>query len=249
MNKINSIPSFQVHTTFDKNKNVENPIVTTYTGLASDNQYMKSETSFASMAYGLSHINKKKWDQEYLNGIQNESFKKIDGAGNNDNKVTVDEVLNDLNIPDLLLEQNEVDTAKIKAVADKIPEALVQYAGQDGEFTPEEYAEFLNGSEWGAVLEAWHSSGQDAKLEMNWIGNTNLPDIAVSKGDIKAGILNNFEVLGVNFDTTEIESVIDKYAGEDGMFTQKEYMALRKDPLYKDILKKYNVTPWFKFGE
>ena len=164
-------------------------------------------------------------------------------------KVTVNEALNDLNIASLLSGQNKTDAAKIKAAAEKIPEVLAKYAGQDGEFTAEEWANFLNGQEWGAVLDAWHSSGKDAKLEMNWIDNAHgIPDKAVTKGEVKVGILNNLHARGVDIDTTEIEAVIDKYAGEDGTFTHKEYMALREDPVYKDIVNKYGVTPWFKFG-
>ena len=197
----------------------------------------------------MAEVNGQKWDSAYLKGIQNETFKRMDGAGNKDGKVTVNEALNDLNIASLLSGQNEADAAKIKAAAEKIPEVLAKYAGQDGEFTAEEWANFLNGQEWGAVLEAWHSSGKDAKLEMNWIDNAHgIPDKAVTKGEVKVGILNNLLARGVDIDTTEIEAVIDKYAGEDGTFTHKEYMALREDPAYKDIVNKYGVTPWFKFG-
>ena len=197
----------------------------------------------------MAEVNGQKWDSAYLKGIQNETFKRMDGAGNKDGKVTVNEALNDLNIASLLSGQNKTDAAKIKAAAEKISEVLAKYAGQDGEFTAEEWANFLNGQEWGAVLDAWHSSGKDAKLEMNWIDNAHgFPDKAVTKGEVKVGILNNLHARGVDIDTTEIEAVIDKYAGEDGTFTHKEYMALREDPVYKDIVNKYGVTPWFKFG-
>ena len=197
----------------------------------------------------MAEVNGQKWDSAYLKGIQNETFKRMDGAGNKDGKVTVNEALNDLNIASLLSGQNKTDAAKIKAAAEKIPEVLAKYAGQDGEFTAEEWANFLNGQEWGAVLDAWHSSGKDAKLEMSWIDNAHgIPDKAVTKGEVKVGILNNLHARGVDIDTTEIEAVIDKYAGEDGTFTHKEYMALREDPVYKDIVNKYGVTPWFKFG-
>ena len=70
--------------------------------------------------------------------------------------------------------------------------------------------------------------------------------IDITKGEIKVGILNNLLTNGVNIDTKEIEAIIDKYAGDDGTFTHKEYMALKEDPVYKDILNQYGVTPWFK---
>ena len=197
----------------------------------------------------MAEINGQKWDSGYLNDIKNHAFKRMDGAGDKDGKVTIKEALNDLNIGSLLSGQNEADTAKIKAAADKIPEVLAKYAGEDGTFSAEEWANFLNGNEWGAVLDAWHSSGKDAKLEMSWIDNAHgYPDKAVTKGEVKVGILNNLLAQNVNIDTTEIEAIIDKYAGEDGTFTHKEYMALREDPAYKEILNKYHVTPWFKFG-
>ena len=220
---------------------VSNPI-------ASNNISFRGTEALAAYNYNLVNKSEKsKWDSEYLKEIENKALKQMDNSGNQDGKVTVEEALKDLNIEDLLSGQNETDTAKIKAKADKIYEVLTRYAGQDGEFTAEEWANFLNGQEWGAVLDAWHSSGKDANLEMNWIDNAHgIPDKAVTKGEVKVGILNNLLARGVDIDTTEIEAIIDKYAGEDGTFTQKEYMALREDPVYKDILNQYGITPWFK---
>ena len=204
----------------------------------------------ALRAYNYNLVNKSeksKRDSEYLKEIENEALKRMDNSGNQDGKVTVKEALKDLNIAGLLSGQNETDTTKIKAAAANIHEVLAKYAGQDGEFTAEEWANFLNSQEWDAVLDAWHSSEKDAKSEMNWIDNAHgIPDKAVTKGEVKVGILNNLSARGFDIDTTEIEAVIDKYAGEDGTFTQEEYMALRKDPIYKDILNKYDVNPWFK---
>ena len=204
----------------------------------------------ALAAYNYNLVNKSeksKRDSEYLKEIENEALKRMDKSGNQDGKVTLDEALKYLNIDSLLSGQNEADVAKIKAAADKIPDVLVKYAGQDGEFTAEEWANFLNSQEWDAVLDAWHSSEKDAKLEMNWIDNAHgIPDKAVTKGEVKIGILNNLIANGVNIDTKEIEAIIDKYAGDDGTFTIKEYKALKEDIVYKDFLEKYDVTPWFK---
>lgn len=204
----------------------------------------------ALRAYNYNLVNKSeksKKDSEYLKEIENKALKQMDNSGNQDGKITVNEALSDLNIASLLSGQNEADVAKIKAAAANIPEVLAKYAGQDGVFTAEEWANFLNGEEWGAVLDAYHSSGKDAKLEMTWIDNAHgIPDKAVTKGEVKIGILNNLIANGVNIDTKEIEAIIDKYAGEDGTFTHKEYMALREDPVYKEILNQYGVTPWFK---
>ena len=109
----------------------------------------------ALAAYNYNLVNKSeksKWDSEYLKEIENKALKQMDNSGNQDGKVTVEEALKYLNIEDLLSGQNEVDATKIKAAAEKISEVLTKYAGQDKEFSAEEWANFLNGQEWGAVL-------------------------------------------------------------------------------------------------
>lgn len=220
---------------------VSNPI-------ASNNISFRGTEALAAYNYNLVNKSEKsKWDSEYLKEIENKALKQMDNSGNQDGKVTVEEALKYLNIEDLLSGQNEADAAKIKAAAEKISEVLTKYAGQDKEFSAEEWANFLNGQEWSAVLNTWHSSGKDAKLEMNWIDNAHgIPDRTVTKDEVKVGILNNLLANGVNIDTKEIEAIIDKYAGDDGSYTHKEYMTLREDPIYKEFLNKYGVTPWFK---
>ena len=53
----------------------------------------------------------------------------------------------------------------------------------------------------------------------------------------------------IDVDTKDIEKLIDKYAGEDGVFNKKEYMALKQDSTYKAFVEKYNVEPWFQFED
>ena len=170
----------------------------------------------------------------------------MDEEGNKDGKATVDEALNDLDIGSLLSGQNIIDTAKIAYAAKDIKKTLEEYAGEDGEFSAEEWADFINGDEWGGVLEAWHSSGEKAELEMSWIDKAGIEDGKTTKGEVKVGLLNNLEANGVDIDTEELEGLVDKYAGEDGTFTKKEYMQLKQDPLYNEYIEKYHITPWFE---
>ena len=133
MNKINNILNSQSCSTFKKNENVEKPTEPSSVKPISNSKYISSDASSACRAYALAHINKSNYEHKYLNGIQNKTFKRMDGAGNKDGKVTVNEALDDLNIANLLSGQNEADAAKIKAAAEKIPEVLAKYAGEDGE--------------------------------------------------------------------------------------------------------------------
>lgn len=104
----------------------------------------------------------------------------------------------------------------------------------------------LNGKEWGNVLNAYHSSSNFAKLEMGWIDNQHIKDGKTTKGEVKVGILNNIAQSGRKLDTTEIEAIIDKYAGNDGIFSIEEYTNLKNDKTYKNFLNKNNVSPLYK---
>jgi len=197
----------------------------------------------------MSEINNQKWDSSYLNGIKNEVFTRMDQAGNGDGKVTIDEAFEDLDIGSLLSGQSKEDCEKIFGAAQNINDVLAEYAGADGIFSPEEWAEFLNGDEWGSVMDAWHSSGKKAELEMNWIDDAHIKDGKVTKGEIKVGIFNNIISKNQNIDTKELEDIIDKYAGDDGTFSKEEYMKLRQDPLYNEITNQFGALPWFNDEE
>ena len=201
------------------------------------------------------------YSKEYLNGIKNDVFTRMDKNGNSDGKITVNEAYKDLDIGSLLsglnkgsseaLEnamshfENSKTEEAIKA-QDKAKEVLAKYAGSDGEFSSKEWADFLNGNEWNAVLDAYHSSSNFSKIEMGWIENSShsVKDGVVSKGAVKAGLLNDLSRKNINIDTTGIEALIDKYAGEDGMFTVEEYTKLKNDKQYKEFLNKYHVVPF-----
>lgn len=190
------------------------------------------------------------YSNDYLNGIKNETFKRMDSSengGNGDGKISIQEALNDLNIASLLSGQRPEEAAKLMDAASKIPDALAKYAGEDSVFSAEEWADFLNGSEWGNVLDIWHNSSKKAELEMGWIDNssTSVKDGQVTKGEVKVGILNNLAANNKKVDTTVIEALIDKYAGDDGVLTKEEYMALKSDPKYKAFIKEHNVTPFY----
>ena len=193
----------------------------------------------------MTNIQGNKYPDSYLKGIENETFKRIDNAGNKDGKVTVDEAYKDLDIPGLLSGQNEQDAAKIKKASANIKSVLERYAGNDGIFSAQEWADFLNGDEWDAVMDSWHSSGKKAELEMKWTDMEHIQDRRITKGEVKVGILNNLLFKNINVNTKNIEILIDKYAGNDGTFTLKEYQAMKNDPEYKNFIEKYNVVPWF----
>ena len=188
------------------------------------------------------------YSKDYLAAIENDTFKRIDTkSGNGDGKIQVKEALADLDIPSLLSGQSKKDAAKLSKLTQNIPEILAKYAGDDGVFSAQEFADFLNGAEWGAVMDAWHASSGMAKIEMQWIDDaqTSFHDGYVTKGEVKAGILNNLAYQGKNVDTQLIEELIDKYAGEDGTFSLQEYQKMKQDPKYKSFIEQYNVTPWF----
>lgn len=82
---------------------------------------------------------------------------------------------------------------------------------------------------------------------MGWIdegSNGITKDQKCTKGEVKAGILNNMQKIDPTVDCSNIENIIDKYAGDDGTFTVEEYTALKNDPVYKAFLKKYHVNPF-----
>lgn len=184
----------------------------------------------------------------YLDAIENETFKRIDKErGNDDEKIQINEVLTDLNIPSLLSGQSQKDAAKLSKLTQNLPEILAKYAGDDGVFSAQEFADFINGAEWSAVMDAWHASTGKAKMEMQWIdaAQTSFHDGHVTKVEVKAGILNDLAYQGIDVDTQQIEALIDKYAGEDGTFTLEEYQKMKQDPKYKAFIEQYNVAPWF----
>lgn len=189
------------------------------------------------------------FSQDYLYDIKTEAFARMDSVengGNGDGKITVNEAYNDLQIDSLFsgIKDDTDEYKNLKAMTDKIPEALVEYSGEDEEFSPEEWAQFLNGDEWGDVLDAYHSSSGFAKLEMSWIDNKHIKDGMTTKGEVKVGLLNSLNTQGHNINTKGIEVIVDKYSGDDGTFSLEEYMALKNDDTYKTFLDKYNVSPY-----
>ena len=199
-----------------------------------------------------------KYLPNYLNSIKDALTNRIDGnGGKKDGKVTVNEAYNDLNIGNLLsgLKEGSNEYNKLKALTDKIPEALTRYAGSDGIFQAEEWANFLNGKEWGAVLEQEHSKSKFAEIEMGWIDRSknNIFDGQCTKGEVKTGLFNNLQNMNLPlvYDKEIIkgllETLVDKYAGEDGTFTVAEYTALKNDPEYKQLIKEFHLIP-FELG-
>ena len=189
----------------------------------------------------MAEINNRMFSQNYLADIKNITFNRMDSSkngGNGDGQVDINEAFNDLDIGSLLSGQNLEDSFKIMKAAENIGDALSEYAGEDSIFSEEEWANFINGDEWGSVLDAWHNSSKKAELEMRWIDNAHIEDGNVTKGELKVGIYNNLWKQGLDISTDSIESLIDEYAGDDGIFTEEEYMALKQDDEYKSFVEK-----------
>ena len=193
------------------------------------------------------------YSQDYLNGIK-ETFKRMDdvkNGGNGDGKVNTYEAFQDLDTGSLFygMQEGSDEYNRLKNSLSGLTEVLEQYAGDDGEFTAEEWADFINGDEWGEVLDAFHSSSARSRYEMDWIDNAHITDNECTKGEVKVGFLWDLAEKGIKVDTTSFEELIDKYAGEDGTFTAEEYTAMRKDPMYQAFVEKYGVAPYHSFDK
>jgi hypothetical protein len=197
-----------------------------------------------------------KYPKEYLEQINEILKNRIDGnvSGKKDGKVTVNEAYKDLQVGSLFadLKEGSQEYNRLKALTDKIPEALSKYAGKDGVFQAKEWADFLNGKEWGQVLDAYHSSSNFAQLEMKWIDNSKgaYNDGNITKGEVKVGLFNSLEKtqLPANCDKeairNKLEDIVEKYVGDDGVFTLEEYTKMKNDPEYKQLLKEYHLYPF-----
>lgn len=196
------------------------------------------------MVVGISN----RYSNEYLNAVRQAMAANIDGnGGKKDGKVTVQEALNSLNIGGILygIKEDTQEYKNLKTLADNIPQTVQKYAGKDGVFQAYEWANFLNGNEWGQFLELHRSSSKSLKQEMQKIEQSQegFKDGLLSKGELKVGIINNLRKIAPFINTAMIESIIDKYAGQDGIFSVEEYAALKKDPCYDLFLKTFKVSP------
>ncbi|MBQ3642352.1 hypothetical protein II906_10590, partial [bacterium] len=200
---------------------------------------------------------------DYLNDIQDVMDNRMDGnkAGKKDGKVSYEEAYNDLDIPDLFdgLQEGSDEYNKLKTLTDKIPEALKKYIGSDGQLQAEEWSKFLNGPEWGAVLDQFHSSSNWASFQMSWIKISNEMDrnVDVTKDIVTKGLLSNLKKNyssdnQFNSVSNRLKALVEKYAGKDGVFTVKEYTAMLNDSEYKQLIDKYHLTPYnpdYKYEE
>lgn len=189
-----------------------------------------------------------RYSNVYLNGVRQALSENADGnGGKKDGMVTVQEALNSLDIGGMLygIQQGTQEYNNLKTLADNIPQALQKYAEKDGVFQAQEWADFLNGNEWGQFLDSYSSSSKCLKQEMQKIEQSQegFKDGLLSKGELKVGIINNLRKIAPFINTAMIESIIDKYAGQDGIFSVEEYAALKKDPCYDLFLKTFKVSP------
>ena len=113
-----------------------------------------------------------RYSNVYLNGVRQALSENADGnGGKKDGMVTVQEALNSLDIGGMLygIQQGTQEYNNLKTLADNIPQALQKYAGKDGVFQAQEWADFLNGNEWGQFLDSYSSSSKCLKQEMQKI--------------------------------------------------------------------------------
>ena len=192
--------------------------------------------------------------EQYLAEIKNTLQNNDKQYGNGDGQLDINEAYSSLDVASLLANQNSADAEKIKTSSADIQDVLKKYAGKDGVFSAQEWAEFLNGEEWGAVLKAWHSSSGKAKLEMAWIDQANsTKDGKVAQGEITSSLINNLIAQGKKLENLDNEKtfladIVAKYAGADGVFTLEEYQALKADKDYQEFVNKNHIVPWFKFA-
>ena len=110
------------------------------------------------MSEKINQTTNRQYPQEYLNEIKNSAFKRMDlkkNGGNGDGKISIGEALNDLNIDFLRNDgyfQSKQSKNKFENAVSNLPSILANYAGDDKEFSPQEWAEFINGKEWREVL-------------------------------------------------------------------------------------------------
>ena len=120
----------------------------------------------------------------------------------------------------------------------KAKDIMTQYAGSEGKVSAEVYAEWLNSNEYQQVLDDYHSSKEFSEIEMGWVDNAHIQDGQTTKGEVKVDLLNR---LPDGVDGSKMEALIDKYAGEDGVFTTEEYTNLKNDPEFKAFLKAHDI--------
>ena len=216
----------------------------------------------------MTKINNQTYDAGYLKSIKDVAFKRMDNAGTKDGKISVEEAYKDLDIGFMLEGQNATDTFKIASSTSDIPEVLKKYAGKDGEFSAKEWANFLNGDEWGEALEAWHSSEKMAELEKDWAEAENLyyqeiEDVAFKRMDAygnKDGkitideALADLDIASLLEDQSAIDTIkifssaskipeaLEKYAGGDGEFSAKEWASFLNGDEWGEVLDAWHSS-------
>ena len=211
-------------------------------------------------------INSGNYSLDYLNDIKKNQLDKGDlkeNGGDGDGNLSVNEAFNNLAL-DSVFNHLSGDGAeeKLNGIKSNVGNVLAKYAGDDGNFSAQEYADFLNGDEWNSVL-SWldevdnafygevetqkdalklsQDEKQELRQEMNFIEQDYYNDGVLSKGEFTVHILNDLFQRGVDVDTSEIETLIDKYAGKNGSFGAKEYYLLKQDETFKNFLQNTNT--------
>lgn len=175
-------------------------------------------------------------------------------GGDDDGNMEIDEALSDLDIGHMLsgFDGDSKEYKKLKKLTDKIPKALEKCAGDDGILQPDEWEKFLKGKAWGKVLKTYHSTSDYIISEMDMIDHleTSKTDGKCTKDEVKAMITDSVKAADPDFDSStnkkfkKIEKIIDKFAGDDGIFTAEEYAKLKNKSKYAKFVKEYNIEPF-----
>jgi hypothetical protein len=92
----------------------------------------------------------------------------------------------------------------------------------------EEWADFINGKEWGAVLDLFHSLKNSAKTEKSGAILKKIDNTEILKKDEKQVIKD------------KLKAIAKRYAGRDYRFTIMEYNVMLNDLEYQALKNKLN---------
>lgn len=212
-------------------------------------------------------VNGRLYGAAYLQGCDTK-LKWIDKQfGNRDGKVSTEEMKADfqrlhngiLNAQDYAMKKEPAcraqaaqDKSDLNSAYSKIPKLIEKYAGADKVFSGQECANLINSKEWNAYLNVWHNSVGDANIEMEWIDSAHIKDGRTTKGEVKVGLFNSIAKDApklANKLMSKIDNLVEKYVGDDGVFSIKEYMQMKNDPEYKQMELKTGMYPWFEDDE
>ena len=166
---------------------------------------------------------------------------KASADANRDGTITVDEVYNALDIDRLISISCGNNTSserytKMQELKSKMHQVIERYAGSDGKLSDEEHIEFTRSHEFAELLNLYRSSKVGAEIEQQKM------DEYFNNGHNEAWHVKSTVVLhmcALNCTDEEIRqmySVVDKYAGGDGIYTKEEYERFKSSPEFTALM-------------